>query len=64
MKLNTIVIARAFCKKVGIDRLKFVVTQGAFYNVKKPEHRSQSKLVWSKIRPRPTSICGFTLDGP
>jgi hypothetical protein len=33
MKPNTVVIARAFCKKVGIDRLKIVATQGAFYNV-------------------------------
>jgi hypothetical protein len=33
MKLNTIVIARAFSEKVGVDRLRIVVTEGAFYNV-------------------------------
>jgi hypothetical protein len=30
MKLNTIVIARAFSEKVGVDRLRIVVTEGAF----------------------------------
>jgi hypothetical protein len=33
MKLNTIVIVRAFSKKVGVDRLRSVVTEGAFNNV-------------------------------
>jgi hypothetical protein len=33
MKLNTIVIARAFSEKVGVDRLRIVVTEGAFYNI-------------------------------
>jgi hypothetical protein len=33
MKLNTIVIVRAFSEKVEVDRLRIVVTEEAFYNV-------------------------------
>jgi hypothetical protein len=51
-----------FAEKVGTDRSKAVVTEGVFYNVYKPVHVSQSKLVWSEIRPRPPTLCGFAFS--